>query len=272
MTLPPTGQTYSELQMAFDHFNDLLFDNQLPPCLITLQREKSSCGYYSSNRFVDTQTGETVDEIALNPCYFAAWPIVETLQTLVHEMAHQWQEHFGTPGRRRYHNKEWADKMESIGLMPSSTGQPGGKRTGEHMADYVIEGGEFEKASNALLTTEYRLSWVDRFPAFQPQAYQPPAAAMASGDDALELEPASNQVDEGATPGNTPPGAQWVNYPSGDKPVSKSNRVKYRCPSCGAQAWGKPALLLLCGEPDCQKVPFLAVDGHKAGEGTSAVA
>ena len=32
--------------------------------------------------------GETVDEIAMNPTYFAVTPLVETMQTLVHEMAH----------------------------------------------------------------------------------------------------------------------------------------------------------------------------------------
>jgi len=33
--------------------------------------------------------------------------------------------------------------MESIGLMPSDTGEPGGKRTGQRMSDYPIEGGAF---------------------------------------------------------------------------------------------------------------------------------
>lgn len=45
-------------------------------------------------------------------------------------------------------NEEWADKMEGIGLMPSSTGKPGGSRTGEKMADYAIEGGLFMQATD----------------------------------------------------------------------------------------------------------------------------
>ena len=73
-------------------------------------------------------------------------------------MVHQWQAHHGTPGRGRYHNDEWADKMERIGLMPSSTGQPGGRRTGDHMADYAIEGGRFLKACKELVTEEFRIS------------------------------------------------------------------------------------------------------------------
>ncbi len=52
------------------------------------------------------------DEIAMNPSYFGVVPLLEILQTLVHEMAHAWQFHFGEPGRRGYHNKEWADKWK----------------------------------------------------------------------------------------------------------------------------------------------------------------
>ena len=43
-------------------------------------------------------------------------PIEESMGTLVHEMVHFWQQEFGTPSRRGYHNREWADKMEALGL------------------------------------------------------------------------------------------------------------------------------------------------------------
>lgn len=69
-----------------------------------------------------------VDEIAMNPVYFSIRTIKATLSTLVHEMVHQWQFHFGKAGRRGYHNKEWAALMERVGLMPSDTGQAGERR------------------------------------------------------------------------------------------------------------------------------------------------
>ena len=75
-------------------------------------------------------------------------------------MAHAWQQHFGNPGRRGYHNEEWADKMESIGLMPSSTGKLGGSRTGEKMADYAIKGGLFMQATDKLLAAGCQASCV----------------------------------------------------------------------------------------------------------------
>jgi hypothetical protein len=81
----PTPQTYHELQWAYDHFNRALFDGRLPACLITLQREKATCGYFSFKRFAHAD-GQITDEIALNPSYFAVVPLAETLATLVHEI------------------------------------------------------------------------------------------------------------------------------------------------------------------------------------------
>lgn len=33
------------------------------------------------------------------------------------------------------------DVMEEVGLMPSDTGRPGGRKTGQHMSGYPIQGG-----------------------------------------------------------------------------------------------------------------------------------
>jgi hypothetical protein len=54
--------------------------------------------------------------------------------------------------------------MEEIGLMPSDTGQAGGKRTGQRVSHYVIEGGGFDKAFGAM-PPEYRLPWTSGQPA-----------------------------------------------------------------------------------------------------------
>lgn len=228
----PTSQSYAELQTAFDHYNAALFGSALPSCLITLQRKARTYGYFSSQRFVHRREQIKTDEIAINPAYFAVVPLLEVLQTLVHEMAHAWQCHFGKPGRRGYHNKEWADKMETIGLMPSSTGKPGGARTGEKMADYAVEGGLFMQATEALLSHDFGISWLDRFPAATLTA--PPAYNAEGLADSLG------------------------NLITARPPCNRSNRLKYRCPSCGAQAWGKPGLLLLCGDRSCKKALLIS--------------
>src|SRR5699024_1466110 len=160
--MKPTSEAYDELQIAYDHFNERLFNNPLPQRLITLPREKRTYGYFSPERFVHSK-GKRTDELARNPAYFSVRPPVEIILTLVHDMAHRLQHHFRKAGRRGNHNKEWANKMESIGLMPSSTGKEGGAKTGDRMADYVIEGGHFIRVYEKLMNNDFSISWMDRF-------------------------------------------------------------------------------------------------------------
>ncbi|MGR0626561.1 SprT-like domain-containing protein (plasmid) [Escherichia coli] len=241
----PTTQAYMELQAAYDHYNAELFGGELPFCLITMQREKRTYGYFSHRRFVHRGDKEnTTDEIAINPAYFGVVPQLEILQTVVHEMVHLWQFHFGKPGRRGYHNKEWADKMENIGLMPSSTGEPGGKRVGEKMADYAIAGGPFMKATEKLLQRNFQISWLDR---------QPPERLVGAGQQQLAALPeefAEAAIGEVAELGEL----------LEPLPGNRSNRKKYRCPGCGAQVWGKPGLRVLCGNDTCNLSEFGMVD------------
>ncbi len=63
-------------------------------------------------------------------------------------------------------------------MMPSSTGQPGGKRTGDSVADYPIEGGRFLAVCAELLTQDFRISWYDRFA---------PPAALQAGQNSFGL-------------------------------------------------------------------------------------
>ena len=72
----PTREVYDGLMHAYEHFNRQLFNGELPPCVITLQREKRTFGYFSKNRFA-TRSGQVAHEIALNPCNFGTHPIVE---------------------------------------------------------------------------------------------------------------------------------------------------------------------------------------------------
>jgi predicted SprT family Zn-dependent metalloprotease len=162
MTASPT-RTYTSLDAAYDHFNRELFGGALPPCLITMQRHKGAYGYFSGERFASLDDAQEVtDEIALNPATFARRTPTAILSTLAHEMAHLWQHHHGKPGRRGYHNREWAAKMRDIGLIPSDTGQPGGKETGEKVSHYIDEGGRFAGACAAYLATDAAILYHDR--------------------------------------------------------------------------------------------------------------
>lgn len=199
MTDAPTLTTYSAFQRAFDHFNAELFDGRLPPCLITLRGGKKCYGYFSPKRFAHAQDG-TTDEIAMNPAQLLTRPLADVLSTLVHEMTHLEHEHFGEPPRRAYHNRAWGELMERVGLIPSNTGQPGGKKTGAQMSHYIEAGGRFAVSCERLLATGFRIDWTER--------------------------------------------------PGDDKPTKSGKRAKYECPDCGASAWGKFGLNIVCGE--CQ--------------------
>jgi predicted SprT family Zn-dependent metalloprotease len=248
--MQPTATTYSELQAAYDTFNAALFDGILPPCLLTLQREKRTYGYFSARRF-GTREGQTTDEIALNPEYFAVVPVVEVLQTVAHEMTHLWQSHFGKPGRARYHNAEWADKMESIGLMPSSTGQPGGRRVGDCMADYAVPKGRFAAVVEELLSNKrFGITWFDRF---TPPA---PLHPVATADDAAGMLELAYAV----------PAAEGVlvvpKLPTPSVARDRSNRVKYSCSSCGLNVWGKPEIRVGCLTCNLELTPITTVDAQ----------
>lgn len=157
-----SGRQYSLLQRAFDFFNVRLFAGELPQVLLTLHRHKKAAGYFWADQFTlarpaDKKNGlfeaRSVHEIALNPeCFLESVPSERTLSTLGHEMAHLWQEEFGKKKPRKcYHNKEWASKMEEIGLMPSTTGAKGGKKTGQSCSHYIIPDGPFAVACKRFL-------------------------------------------------------------------------------------------------------------------------
>lgn len=227
--MTPTSEAYNELQEAYEHFNKHLFENALPPCLITLQRQTRTYGYFSPDRFIKRSSKTMIDEIAMNPAYFATRPLKEVLSVLVHEMAHLWQQHFGKPGRGRYHNKQWGDKMEAIGLHPSNTGRPGGKRTGDQMDHYIVDKGPFDLACDKLTTKEFTLSWLDRF------------SEMPAHADNDTLSGAESQGVNIKAPGTR----------TQDGKAVYGFRLKYShiCSDDKAvNVWGKPDLKLNCGE------------------------
>lgn len=129
--------------------------------IITMQRKAKAYGYFAGSRFGSRDGQEVTDEIALNPQHFAARTTEQSLSTLAHEMAHLWQHHFGKMSRGGYHNKQWAEKMQEIGLYPSSTGAPGGKTTGQSVSHYIIEGGPYQVAFKALMAEGFKDFYVD---------------------------------------------------------------------------------------------------------------
>ena len=154
----PTTEHYGGFEAAFGWFNEHLFEGQLPRVLFAMWRKSAAAGNFTAARWRTTGADLACDEIALNPDHLDR-PAEDVLSTVVHEMVHCWQHHHGKAGRRGYHNKQWADRMEGLGLIPSSTAQPGGVRTGERIGHYVVDG-PFREHAHELLANGWRVPYV----------------------------------------------------------------------------------------------------------------
>ena len=145
----PTPAQFGAYNGMFDYFNDRLFGGTLPPVLLNFSRLNRTYGFFAPERWAG-QGKERAHEISLNPQHLKTRKPEEVASTLVHEMVHLWQHEQGQPSRSGYHNREWADKMLEVGLIPSDTGQPGGKQTGAHMTHYIDPKGEFSRAWSSM--------------------------------------------------------------------------------------------------------------------------
>jgi predicted SprT family Zn-dependent metalloprotease len=244
----PTHEFYGQLQQAYDWFNRELFNNALPSCLITVQRERNTMGYFSPLRWSHGGKKD-VHEIALNPAYFANKKVIEIFQTLVHEQCHLWQHEFGSPSRGGYHNQEWANKMESFGLMPSSTGTPGGKKTGQSMSDYVIETGRFKQTCIELIQSGHEFRWADR------RISKPSINNLFDFSSLRDLlDPCQPTLSQTLPPSpekilNISVSTLIPNFAYHDIQHQLNKlKTKYSCPICKTNVWGRANLRIRCEE------------------------
>jgi len=204
-----TRRQFNTLEDLFSYYNEALFDGRLPFCLINLSRHRRAAGFFIADHWTSIDN-QPKHEISINPDTLhngdESWH-----STLVHEMCHMWQAEFGNPSRYSYHNKEWAEKMVEVGLMPSHTGKPGGKSTGQRMTHYVLNNGPFKRAFQAISLNDL---------------------------NNLRLPYITNT-------------ANWPRTPkTGDEASSGSQnksgiKLKYSC-SCGTNVWGKSGLQIKC--------------------------
>lgn len=156
---PHPCDLYQELRTLYDTCNAQFFGATLPACMLLLRPRKSTFGYFQKACWGQAHdTAGQVSAIVLNSTLVHARGDEEMVSTLVHEMTHLWQECYGDKKPAKpYHNREWAAKMVSMGLMPSSTGQPGGKQVGKHMSEFRLDNGAFAQWYAAL--AKPCLSW-----------------------------------------------------------------------------------------------------------------
>jgi hypothetical protein len=124
--------------------------------------------------------------------------------------------------------------MEEVGLVPSDTGKPGGKKVGQGMTHYVDNKGKFALVFKGISKEAHDKLRLKYLPAI---AYsQPSGGASGSASSAtIFLKPKS--------------GANGVTRTVALPVLKSGTREKYSC-SCGINVWGKPGLNLVCG--DCK--------------------
>jgi hypothetical protein len=250
------GEFYERVHAIGQHFNRVLFDDALPTPLYTLRRGAGGLGHFAANRWCD-ENGRVIAEISLSPELFAHHTWLMLMQTMAQQQCHLWQHVHGEPSRPGYHNAEWAAKMESIGLIPSSTGMPGGRRTGQAMSAYPIAAGKFVRACADLADGTLRMPVAMRWGA--EVASPPPPVPIGLPRAALRrlLSPIGTPRDD----------ALLV---EGQALRDQKRKVKYSCPGCAMNVWGRPGLRLRCGDCDARlREAAVAVPARSAARAAS---
>lgn len=255
----PTIETYPELQRAFAYFNKHLFESKLSAPLFTLESHVRYHGYFSKNKFTSSDGKRTTHQIAMNPASFHERSVKENLSTMVHEMCHQFQTEHGSESRRSYHDKQWASYMEECGLIPSDTGLPNGKKTGQKMTHYIQKGGRFDLLADALIKDGFDFAWHDPYTIAR---YRQASSAKTLKVRSNPSTPTSVTMGANmATPRSTThmvPSSVQTHHPEANEAYNSSNRVKFICITCSQQCWGKRGLKILCGTQGCDNRPFEA--------------
>lgn len=264
MNNKPAIEFYGYLQDAFDFFNEHLYDGVLSSVMFTITRKKNTAGYFRKNGW-QAEDGSYVHEIAVNPNSFITSSPLEIYQTLVHEMCHQWQrEHGKTDPRKNYHNKEWVDKMLSMGLQPISKN---GKGTGQSVSDTPIVGGKFEELCRQFFIKGYKLNLVDssfdnseslkiyntiindRLKIYNDSTSSDGDNETLSLANHLTTTEASNFCSEEVITFNlNAPIAELydVDAPVQQETPTYTKKTAYKCPNCGYKVWGAPNLPIGC--------------------------
>lgn len=117
--------------------------------------------------------------------------------------------------------------------MPSATGLPGGRATGQRVFSYPLPEGKFISACAEL---------ADQLPGA-------PFAARALSASSISSVPLPLKLSRGTLTRLTAEIGPWTDDPQliEDQALKAQKRkLKYTCPACNVNVWGRPGLDLLC--------------------------
>jgi len=220
----PTNAQFAAYRAMWSYYNAVLFGGSLGHVILNFSRLARSLGFFAPERWRDG-ANQVTHEISLNPAHLRRDNAKDAAATLVHEMAHAWRHGQPNPPRNGYHDRHWADKMEELGLMPSSTAVPGGARVGYRMSHYILPGCAFDRAFEQM-PAECHLPW-------------------------------TCGIDDEARDGGAKKKAKKAK-----EEAARKVKIKYSCPGCALNVWGRAGLRLSCEDCDAELVPAecVAVD------------
>ena len=221
--LTPTETLCFELQGAYSFFNRTIFESELPECMLTIEENSGALGYFRPACFV-AENQNSIHQINLNPTCVFKYDIKQILSILVHEQCHLWiYENVHQKISGGYHCKRWAQKMVSVGLLPTHDGTIHGRKTGYRISHLLIQGGPFDRACDELLSHKFHLTW---------------GKATRAAHEAGNGHKGSTQKDR-----------------SGARAQDKSKgKVKFICPECKKPCWAAPTRNLICGDHNAKLV------------------
>jgi len=164
-------------------------------------------------------------------------------------MTHLWQAEHGKPSRRGYHNIEWIEKMESLGLELCSHDEKSKSGSGQKVHQRVIDGGRFDLNCRELLQTEKLLVNINTDLAQKLCKIDTPQ------EDYLNIQAIKtrNSIAYDVDSINILLSSPFEQIFGLVKPPRKTSvkfrrlKSKYTCPECKTNVWGKPDMSLLCG-------------------------
>ena len=107
----------TELYRWSDRFSDRFFNREMPDIVLSFERlDVRILAGYTLKR----NPQGLLYEITFNSKHLDR-PLWETLETLMHEYVHLWQQNYGQyPVSRNYHNREFVGRCVEIGLHPAT--------------------------------------------------------------------------------------------------------------------------------------------------------
>ncbi len=141
-----------ELEHAYIHFNGELFDSELIPCMITIQKSPRGniLGWTSFDKIWRNHHPDG-DRFELNVCpHIFHKEVHDILGTLLHEMVHVYncQQGVRDCSSSQYHNRKFRDKALAVGLSVSKAGYRGWAYTDidqDSRAERAIQGLNLKK-------------------------------------------------------------------------------------------------------------------------------